>query len=76
MSRTEREPSRAELRAIEAEWPVIAAELAVVDAEIAEARSGDHASELAAWRVRRAQARLAREIAVRARCAGDLGGAA
>ncbi len=40
---TWREPSRAELDAIEAEWPLIAAELAVVDAEtqIAAGDGGD-----------------------------------
>jgi hypothetical protein len=58
----EREPTPAELAAIDAEWPVIAAEIAVVDAEIAAARAGDRPSELDRRRLRRAQARLAREI--------------
>lgn len=58
----EREPTPAELAAIDAEWPVIAAEIAVVDAEIAAAYAGDSPSELDRRRLRRAQARLAREI--------------
>lgn len=53
----EREPTRAELRAIEAEWPLIAAELAALDAEIAIA-AGD-ISELAGRRLAVARQDLA-----------------
>ncbi|CUU57841.1 hypothetical protein Ga0074812_11543 [Parafrankia irregularis] len=40
----EREPTRAELAAIEAEWPSIAADLAEVDREIAAIRAAEDAS--------------------------------
>jgi len=36
----EREPTLAELAAIEAEWPLIEVELALLDAEIAEVSAG------------------------------------
>ena len=71
------EPTRQELQAIEAEWPLIAAELAVVDAEIAAARAGDDMTELGRRRMRRAQARLTRQIAADAAyCGGPLDGVA
>jgi hypothetical protein len=70
------EPTTRELRAIEAEWPVIAAEIAVVDAEIAAARAGDEMTELGRRRVRRATARLARQIVADAAVDGSFGGAA
>jgi hypothetical protein len=59
-----REPSAAELAAIECERPLIEAELAVVDAEIAIIRAGDGAGELAWRRLRRAQHQVLRTVAV------------
>ena len=71
-----REPTRRELAAIEAEWPLIEAEMAVVDAEVAAARTCDAMTELGRRRVRRARARLTRELAGMAHRPGDLDGAA
>lgn len=62
----EREPSAAELAAIEVEWPVIEAELALLDAEIAEITAGPEAAGLA-WRRYR---RLARQVLAGSRRAG------
>ncbi|EFC85726.1 DUF6284 family protein [Parafrankia sp. EUN1f] len=44
VSAMEREPTRAELAAIEAEWPSIAADLAEVDREIAAIQAAEVAS--------------------------------
>lgn len=54
-------PSRADIQAIEAEWPLIAAEMAVVDAEAAMARA-DEITELDQRRLRRAKARVTRQM--------------
>ena len=54
----EREPTRAELAAVEAEWPLIEVGLALLDAEIAEVSAGSWGAELA-WRRYR---RLARRV--------------
>lgn len=61
----EREPTAAELAAIEAEWPVIEAELAALDAEIRALTAGGRVCELDRRRVRRAQRRVlgARRVA-------------
>lgn len=56
-SRGDREPTLADLDAIDAEWPLIAAELAALDAEIAIA-AGD-ISELAGRRLAVAHQNLA-----------------
>ena len=56
----DREPTAAELAAIEFERPLIEAELAVVDAEIWIIRAPDGAGELAWRRLRRAQHRVLR----------------
>jgi hypothetical protein len=53
--RAEKEPTAAELAAIEAEWPVIAAELAVLDAEIRALMAVGGGSPLDWRRLRRAQ---------------------
>ncbi|NLT57154.1 MAG: hypothetical protein GXX79_21845 [Actinomycetales bacterium] len=57
--RCDREPTVADLAAIQAEWPVIEAELAVLDAEIALITT-THPSALDWRRLRRAEARLIR----------------
>lgn len=49
----DREPTKAELKAIEAEWPLIAAEIAVVDAEIAVFCAPHEPTELDWRRLRR-----------------------
>jgi hypothetical protein len=54
MSR-DKEPTAADLTAIEAEWPVMAAELAVVDAEIAALSVASSPSPLDWRRIRRAE---------------------
>lgn len=61
----EREPTAAELAAIEAEWPSIEADMARLDAEVAGLVSGPFRSEGLAWRRVRRQARqvLAARIA-------------
>jgi hypothetical protein len=59
----EREPTAAELAAIEYERPLIEAELAVVNAEIEIIRAGNGAGELAWRRLRRAQHRVLRAAA-------------
>jgi Family of unknown function (DUF6284) len=66
----DREPTAAELSAIEAEWPLIQAELDLVDAECAVAL--DHGDELAWRRCRRAEHRVleARRALVSGRPAG------
>jgi hypothetical protein len=73
-----REPTTADLRAIEAEWPLIAAELAIVNAEIVTARVGDGGDELSRRRSRREAARLLRTLALSAPATGPdgFGGAA
>ena len=53
--RAEKEPTAAELAAIEAEWPVIAAELAVLDAEIRALMAVGGGSPLDWRRLRRAE---------------------
>ena len=55
-------PSLAELAAIETEWPLIAAEMALVDAEIRLLTAG-RPSDLDWRRLRRAEHRVARELA-------------
>ena len=58
--RDDREPSAADLAAIEAEWPLIEAGLAELDAEIAEVRHGvGSRSARQAWRRYRRIARRA-----------------
>jgi hypothetical protein len=52
-----REPTPAELAAIEAEWPSIEAELSALDQEITRLIQADQVCELDRRRVRRAQAR-------------------
>lgn len=74
--REAKEPTHRELRAIEAEWPLIAAELAVVDAEVSALQTGVESSELDRRRLRRAQARLTRQIVADAVSDGSFGGAA
>ena len=64
----EREPTAAELAAIEREWPLIAAEMAVVDAEAAVAAAPD---SVWAWRAHRRATR--RVLAVAARMASGTG---
>ncbi len=54
----EREPTAAELAAIEAEWPVIEAELDVLDAEIAVLRHEGGPVPLDWRRLRRARRQL------------------
>ncbi len=53
----DREPTPAELAAIEAEWPLIEAELAVLDAQIARLAAAEQVCELDRRRVRRAEHR-------------------
>jgi hypothetical protein len=66
MSAYDREPTTADLAAIEAEWPVIEAELGVLDAEIAALNHAGGPSPLDWRRIRRAQHRvLAARIAAR-----------
>jgi hypothetical protein len=79
-SRTERsgEPSHEDLLAIEREWPLIEAEMALLDAEI-HVLTTDQPCELDGRRVRRAEARVAREaiaFAARSGAVVALGGAA
>jgi Family of unknown function (DUF6284) len=74
MDRTE--PTRRELREIDLEWPLIAAELEVLDAEIAALHTGEESCELNRRRLRRAQARLARQVTADGRRMGPLDGAA
>ena len=57
------EPTATDLAAIEAEWPVIEAELELVDAEIRLLCADGAPSELDWRRVRRAEARVVREVA-------------
>jgi hypothetical protein len=57
MDAYDKEPTAADLAAIEAEWPVIEAELAVLDAEIAALTAPGGPSPLDWRRVRRAQHR-------------------
>ena len=59
----EREPTVAELAAIEYEMPLIEAEMAVVRAETAIIRAGHGASELDWRRLRRARHRVLRTAA-------------
>ena len=59
----EREPSAAELDAIEHEWPLIDAELALLDAHI-RMTCADDPSPLDWRRLRRAEHRVMREAAV------------
>ena len=54
----DREPTAAELAAIEAEWPLIEAELAALDEQIAALNLVGHGSELDRRRVRRAERRV------------------
>ena len=54
----DREPTAAELAAIEAEWPVVEAELGVLDAEIAALRHPGGPSPLDWRRLRRARRQL------------------
>lgn len=54
----DREPSAADLAAIEAEWPWIKLDLAELDAEIAEIVAGPAGAALAWRRYRRLQQRL------------------
>jgi len=54
----EREPSAADLAAIEEEWPVIVRDLAVLDAEIRSLTGSGRVDELAVRRVRRARRRV------------------
>jgi hypothetical protein len=56
--RVEKEPTAADLAAIEAEWPVIEAELAVLDAEIRALSAVGGPSPLDWRRLRRAQRRV------------------
>ena len=58
MTPAEREPTAAELAAIEAEWPVIEAELDVLDAEITALSHPGGPSPLDWRRLRRARRRL------------------
>ena len=53
----DREPTAAQLAAIEAEWPVISAEMHLLEAQLAAQESP---SELAVLRLRLAQSRLDR----------------
>lgn len=76
MSDFDREPTARELRAIDAEWPVIAAELEVLDAVIAALNTGEESCELDRRRLRRAQARLSRQVTAHVRRMGPLDGAA
>ena len=77
MNTFDREPTAAELRAIENEWPLIAAELAVLDAEITALQTGTEFCELDRRRLRRAQAQLNRQLAAdAARFTGPLDGVA
>ncbi len=55
-------PSPEELAAIEAEWPLIAAEMALVEAE-SRLLTADRLSDLDWRRLRRAERRVAREMA-------------
>ncbi|GAA5033793.1 DUF6284 family protein [Actinopolymorpha pittospori] len=69
----DREPTRAELAAIEAEWPLIEAELALLDEQIAVLNLTGHGSELHRRRIRRAERRVLaarRTLAVRDDAAG------
>lgn len=59
----DREPTLAELAAIDHEMPLIEAEIAVVDAEIDIIRAGYGASELDWRRLRRARHRVLRAAA-------------
>jgi hypothetical protein len=70
-----REPSAAELAAIDAEWPLIAAELAVVAAEAEIAAAGAAVTDLARRRLRRANRRVLSAAAMLASGA-QLGGEA
>jgi hypothetical protein len=72
-SAADREPTLAELAAIEAEWSEIAADLAAVEDQIV-ALYAEDASELARRRLRRREARLSRALAEQAD--RRLGGAA
>jgi hypothetical protein len=60
LARTDEEPAEAELRSIEREWPLIEAEMALVVAEI-HVLTTNRPSELDWRRLRRAEARVARE---------------
>jgi len=59
----QREPTAAELAAIDYEWPLIEAELAVVDAEIEIIRATHGPTELDWRRLRRARHRVLRQAA-------------
>jgi hypothetical protein len=59
-----REPSAADLAAIEAEWPQIEADLAVLEGEIRGLVAADRVDELEVRRVRRAGRRVLRPVAV------------
>ena len=60
--RPAKEPTAAEIAAIEREWPLIVAKLAVVDAEIAVASADGAASPMDVRRLRKAE-RAARDAA-------------
>ena len=61
----EREPSAADLAAIEAEWPQIARDLAALDGQIRRLVAADRVDELAVRRDRRARRRVLRPAAGR-----------
>jgi hypothetical protein len=58
MAVAQREPTAADLAAIEREWPLIAAELDLVDAEITALCAGERLSELDRRRLRRTERRV------------------
>jgi hypothetical protein len=63
MDAYDKEPTRADLAAIEAEWPVIEAELGVLDAEIAALTATGGPGPLDWRRLRRARRRLLATLA-------------
>jgi uncharacterized protein DUF6284 len=68
----EREPTVAELAAIEAEWPLIEAELTLLDAEIIILTAPGGPAPIDWVRLRRAQARVLHQaLALRRAATGD-----
>jgi Family of unknown function (DUF6284) len=73
----DREPTTAELDAIEAEWPLIEAELAALDEQIRALNVAGHGSELDRRRTRRAERRvLAARRGLASSAADDVAGVA